>query len=101
MQEGFPHVPLPCGGSPRPWKVASGDWRWFPSGRNCGATGGLRREPRRTPNGFPNSQRLRKRKAQAQATRSVSVPPPPFGRATLTEEQRLRRSRAAPRGTHP
>ena len=31
--EGFPHVPLPCGGSPRPWKVASGDWRWFPSGQ--------------------------------------------------------------------
>ncbi len=32
---------------------------------------------------------------QAAPTRSVPLPPAPFGRATLTEEQRLRRSRAA------
>ena len=31
---GFPTEPPPCGGSLRPWGVASGDWRWFPDKAN-------------------------------------------------------------------
>ncbi|MEI2583142.1 hypothetical protein [Scytonema sp. PRP1] len=37
QQSLFPSCATSVRGFPRPWKVASGDWRWFPSGRNSGA----------------------------------------------------------------